>query len=1189
MEKRILHRESGVNLLYPVSCVLRGSGKEYVAEVVNYHFKGACLRMEGVPSLDQELIASGDFKLDFYLGQNCLQSDIPYRVSWREDGGGPTFGVEFQTKISNHIERSERFVINPNIPIQVSAKDPTDPHRNIFFQTVDVSESGMLLKTSLSNKHLFPGMKLTASQLLIPMQKPIEIELGIENTRPGSDSTSFLLGVSIRDKKKDYSSAVRNYLAAAVPQLKDIDQYLHKLSGTNLYSKRIKDAVTYRIIQTPDLYEAVLKLRFAGYGRHAKIKPGTGWQDQGEGLDKEGVIIGGFMGSQLVGSMELRFGDGKLPLRVQKMLGSREIPGIDLRRVVELNKLVVHPKAQGTDLVLGLLQRAHTIVVNRGQLDVLGVATDKLKGLYEKIGAVPLGMRIPHPHLENETLNLMLVRREIYHDGMRLNPHAWSVVYQAVHEHFVAMGMASTRTLTIKDRSVAMATRLALKLKDRHQRKGRSKSEPSEEKKRQVTHERTIGNGFIDPKWTRQEIVASVMLPYVREAKEMVGSEAIDRLLDEIGVPERFITRQSNWLSIAFLDAFLDAFASLGDVAELSRRAGTRSMKRDMLGLNYYVMKHFLTPEMAYATFSKIMPKFNRTRTYEVTESGPGRVRLSLGLVSPQLLPRREESCQNWQASFEAYIQLMTGKPGRVKKISCCYHGSSVCSYEVLWERSHLKVTQFLPLIASAAVGLVGYQYVATFVTWSTAFAVSTACFLGALLLASIVKHRWLRSDYDTSYQEFLRYQQEAAEKYAELQQSKMTTDDLYREARVVEQTMRDIQKKDDVGSLLQTALDAVCSSFRFDRGFAMIVDEDRRVLRTAAVAGLDTYPDALWQFQVDVSTIKENPMLLSSVYNSGVSVVIDDIESHIFQLNESSRGLVQQFGSQGFVMVAIPAKQGSWGVIIADKKSKDRRLTRRDLVVLERLSQQIGVALDKKSDLQRERNLRIQFQRYAPSALLLASENSEQQAILGAQMRRVGVLFVDIRGFTKLSETLPPAKTVELINGLFSLLDPLVRKYGGVVDKFLGDGALVTWGSLGTSSPDSMDMVMCATEFLESLTRHNLGLKAQGLMPLHVGIGLHVGDALVGTVGSAQRLEYTAIGPTVNLGARLEQLCKVYDCDIVASDDLMQGLSVPPSTSWERVENISVRGMERRITIWAFHQNPDTKNLRSTINREVA
>ncbi|MCX6124367.1 MAG: adenylate/guanylate cyclase domain-containing protein [Proteobacteria bacterium] len=84
--------------------------------------------------------------------------------------------------------------------------------------------------------------------------------------------------------------------------------------------------------------------------------------------------------------------------------------------------------------------------------------------------------------------------------------------------------------------------------------------------------------------------------------------------------------------------------------------------------------------------------------------------------------------------------------------------------------------------------------------------------------------------------------------------------------------------------------------------------------------------------------------------------------------------------------------------------------------------------------------------------------------------------------------------------------------------------------------------------------------------------MGLHVGDALVGNIGSEERLEYTAIGPGVNLAARLEQLCKVYNSEIVVSHELMLGLEVSPSAGWLKVDGVNARGVERGLAIWVYN-----------------
>ena len=1161
MNRRIENRVVGNNVQYPIACVMRHDGKELVAEVVNYHYRGACLKLPKISTDDERSLLDGRYKLDFYLGRQCLQSDMPYRVCWDDFAENFMLGIEFINRSARLIERADRFMINRKFPPRVETFDPLDPNRLMLLDVADMSETGLLLSTSLTNKHVFPGMKLRDATVVIPGQPNLKADLLVENARKGSDDSSFYLGVSIVGDKSPYKQSLRGYLSQMLPVAGSLDDHFGKLSDAGLMSPRLKAAVTFRVVTTQDDYDEVLKLRFAGYGRHAKVKSGTTWRDQGEGLENEGQILAGVISGRIICAMELRFGDGKLPLRSEALIGSRHVPGMDLTRTVEVNKLVIHPKAQGSDIVLGLFQRAHAVIVNRGQVDVLLAATDRLLRLYEGIGAEGLGVRVPHPYLAGEHLNLMAIRRQVYHDGQRLNPLAWNTVYQAVHQYYADLGMVDARRLSLKGKTILKLSEklrpVLIKLGGKKKKSRRAPPVKAAHRNASPTSER------IDPKWTRQEFFSSVMHPYVVEASDMIGVAKVDEILDEIGVPRWYFSRQSNWLSVTFHDVFLDRFAAHGDPLELSKRAGTRSFKRDMIGVNYYVLKHFISPMPAFKSFAKLAQKFNRTRTYEVIESGSHRVKVAIGLRNAAYLPKRRESCANWQASFESFIELMTGRPGRVRKLSCCYDGHKSCTYEVAWELKPVRsLTVFAAITASLGIGS------SSALAYGLSGVVGALATAGGLSLATASMAIWryassLRKKINASTREFQEFQVEASEKYSELQTAKARADEMFREAQVLEKTSRDIQQTEGLGDIVQATLNAACQNFDFDRAFAMLADESRQTLRTAAVAGVEGDAEMLWKFTVDVSKRRANAVVLSTVFHAGSPIVINDIEQHMFQLNESSRRLVEQFGSRGFIIVPVPARIGRWGVIVADKKRHERILDRDDVTVLERLSLQLGLALDKRSDFEREQRLRNHFQKYVPAAIV-AEGLGREEPILGGQVRDIVAMFVDIRGFTAMAERLSPAATVEILNKFFSVLEPIATEYGGTIDKFLGDGALITWGALGKVEGDERRAVLAALTLSEQVAALSVRQISEGFMPIEVGIGLNYGPAIVGNIGSSNRMEFTSIGATVNFASRLETLCKTLGCDIVASPSL--AAAVP--SSFEVEENVVIRGVAEKQTV---------------------
>ncbi|NDY55221.1 adenylate/guanylate cyclase domain-containing protein [Desulfovibrio sulfodismutans] len=184
-----------------------------------------------------------------------------------------------------------------------------------------------------------------------------------------------------------------------------------------------------------------------------------------------------------------------------------------------------------------------------------------------------------------------------------------------------------------------------------------------------------------------------------------------------------------------------------------------------------------------------------------------------------------------------------------------------------------------------------------------------------------------------------------------------------------------------------------------------------------------------------------------------------------------------------------------------------------------------------------RIRNL---FGRYvSEQALALILKNGEEPP-LGGAARPITVLFSDIRGFTKLSERLSPEQTLALLNDYLEQACEVVQRHGGMIDKFIGDAIMVLFGMPFANGNHARQAILaalelrdCAARFCESRAAE---FDAKGLAPFHVGIGLHTGHAVVGNIGTSRRMEFTAIGDTVNLAARLEKQCKLLGWCIVAS-----------------------------------------------------
>jgi adenylate cyclase len=182
----------------------------------------------------------------------------------------------------------------------------------------------------------------------------------------------------------------------------------------------------------------------------------------------------------------------------------------------------------------------------------------------------------------------------------------------------------------------------------------------------------------------------------------------------------------------------------------------------------------------------------------------------------------------------------------------------------------------------------------------------------------------------------------------------------------------------------------------------------------------------------------------------------------------------------------------------------------------------------------QREKRRLSRF--FSPSVVKEIVRHKDD-ANLEAGRRRMTVLFSDIRGFTSMSEKMTPEDVVTFLREYLTVMTEAVFKYGGTVDKYIGDAIMALYNVPFEAPDHAAQAVRTALEFQERLKPLAERFTARYGGKLACGVGIHTGDAVVGTIGSEQRLEYTAIGDTINLGSRLEGLTKDFNVPVIISE----------------------------------------------------
>jgi adenylate cyclase len=180
------------------------------------------------------------------------------------------------------------------------------------------------------------------------------------------------------------------------------------------------------------------------------------------------------------------------------------------------------------------------------------------------------------------------------------------------------------------------------------------------------------------------------------------------------------------------------------------------------------------------------------------------------------------------------------------------------------------------------------------------------------------------------------------------------------------------------------------------------------------------------------------------------------------------------------------------------------------------------------------------------------------------SEMRRVCVMFVDIRGFTAAARDRSPAEVVARLEAVFAILVEIVDRHHGIVNKFLGDGFLAMFGAPIDDPSAGANSVAAGREMLRAIEEGNNGHS----WPIRIGIGIHIGEAVTGTVGSPRRKEYTVIGDTVNLASRLESLNKELGSQFLVSDALRAAVGETIGEA-HPLGPTEVRGYAQPVSVW--------------------
>jgi adenylate cyclase len=202
---------------------------------------------------------------------------------------------------------------------------------------------------------------------------------------------------------------------------------------------------------------------------------------------------------------------------------------------------------------------------------------------------------------------------------------------------------------------------------------------------------------------------------------------------------------------------------------------------------------------------------------------------------------------------------------------------------------------------------------------------------------------------------------------------------------------------------------------------------------------------------------------------------------------------------------------------------------------------------------------IKKQFEHYLDPRQVKALQKDPGLLKLGGEKKRCTFLFTDVRGFTAMSESMEPEQVTKIMNQALTIQSDAVKKYGGMIDKYIGDAMFAIFNAPLDLDNHEQAAVMCAKEIQDNFRSSDVGVE--------IGVGVNTGEAVIGNCGSSTRFDYTAIGSAVNIAARCESSCKTVGKDLIIAEETAKNCGF----ELKSLKPIEVKGISKPLKIFTL------------------
>ena len=671
----------------------------------------------------------------------------------------------------------------------------------------------------------------------------------------------------------------------------------------------------------------------------------------------------------------------------------------------------------------------------------------------------------------------------------------------------------------------------------------------------------------IQPKYLVPEISTKVFKATYNYLSKYHLKPVFYKICSELEIPPDFLLNDDNWHSNELNKKFCNRLIDLTNDDQILYKIGVEFLTPENINYFEYTLIKSSPPLVYFSLLPAAMKKVNKILDMEIISVRPGK-------LTYKVIPARGKKphpgvIENMLGCLQSFKNTFGLNSLSVERSQCITRGDDSTILEIKYSAMSFWISRFF-IIASTFLA----SYVATEI-WTTfgeqynlpiGFISTFALFVSFIVL--FFTGRSLINLLKGNSQ----YYQNTAEKNHDIYEKNRQLNVSYHEANHIKELCFKLLQQNDPHKVIQSCLESLSSQPRYRTSIVMILNKKRGALYTAGFQGIEKNQTRLKKLEISYPSKRSDNSLFANILSAGKTVLIDDMSEYKSKLKIENEMLINLFNVNSLIICPLQDESSKYGLLITGSLNENQILEKKDTFHIENIANLLSLFFQSTSNLETEKTIRSTYEKYVPAAVhekIEALQDMDNWRI-APQSVNLTSFFIDLRGFTALTENSNPEEIFEFLNLYVEFVAAKIGKYGGIVDNIVADQVVAFFiENQGSGKRHAKDALLCGIDILGSWQDMKAQFLQKGFPELEAGIGIHSGRASAGTLGSSNRCNYTSLGDTINVASRLQDLTKKKrpgETLLIASQFTIErsGLDI----NYEILKNETLRGRNETIDI---------------------